>query len=79
MDIFDSEGNADISYLNSRISTHQSNPKFLNEFVDLFRDLDIHFTGPYFHKNRKGIWYHIQILKKTEILKFIKEFGSCHL
>jgi hypothetical protein len=79
MGVFDSEGSVDFSYLNARIAIHQANSKFLEEVSNLFKDLAIRFTGPYRHETEKGIWYHIQIRKKTEILKFIKEIGSCHI
>jgi hypothetical protein len=58
---------------------HQSSPQFLKAVKDLFNDLNIHFTGPYFHKTKKGLWYHIQIRKKSEILKYIKEIGTLHV
>lgn len=77
--LFDSEGSLSSSYLDSRIDIHQSNFNFLKEVIDLFRSLHIHFNGPYFHKTEKGIWYHIQIRKKRDILKFINESGSCHV
>jgi hypothetical protein len=79
MGVFDSEGTLNSSYLDSEIEIHQSNFNFLKELIDLFRSLHIHFNGPYFHKNEKGVWYHIQIRKKAEILKFIKEIGTCHV
>jgi hypothetical protein len=79
MGIFDSEGSVDFSYLNARIAIHQANSKFLEEVSNLFKGLGICFTGPYRHENEKGIWFHIQIRRKTDILKFIKEIGSCHI
>jgi hypothetical protein len=79
MGIFDSEGSVDSSYLNARIAIHQANSKFLEEVSNLFKDLSIRFTGPYRHETEKGIWFHIQIRRKTDILKFIKEIGSCHI
>jgi len=79
MGIFDSEGSVDSSYLDARIVIHQADSKFLKEVINLFKDLNIRFTGPYRHQTQKGIWYHIQIRKKLDILKFIKEIGTCHV
>jgi len=77
--ILDSEGSVDSSYLESRIIIHQASSKFLEEIIDLFKDIDIRFTGPYRHETKLGIWYHIQIRKKADISKFIKEISSCHI
>lgn len=77
--ILDSEGSIDSSYLDSRIVIHQGSFKFLEEVIDLFEDINIRFTGPYRHETKLGIWYHIQVRKKADILKFIKEVGSHHI
>lgn len=79
MGLFDSEGTVNSSYLHGRIVIYQSNYEFLEEVMDLFRDLDIRFIGPYRHETRLGIWYHIQIRKKSDILKYIEEIGTCHI
>ncbi|MCD6270766.1 hypothetical protein J7J24_00180 [bacterium] len=77
--VFDAEGSVDSSYLNSRIAIHQANYQFLKEAMMLFSDIDIRFTGPYQHVSKKGVWYHIQLREKKEIIKFIKEVGTFHL
>jgi len=79
MGVFDSEGNVDSTYLNSKIVISQANYQFLEEVMKLFRDLDIHFIGPYLHKTKLGTWYTIQVRRKAEILKYITEIRSCHL
>lgn len=77
--VFDSEGNVSSSYLESRILIHQGDYAFLKQLIDLFKDLNIYFTGPYRHETKLGIWHHIQVRKKHEVLKFIKEMGTCHV
>lgn len=77
--LFDSEGNVSPSYLEGKIVINQGNYKFLKGVIDLFKDLDIRFTGPYRHQTKLGIWYHIQIKKKADIFKFTKEIGTCHI
>lgn len=77
--ILDSEGSIDSSYIDSRIVIHQASPKFLEKIINLFENIDIRFAGPYRHETKLGIWYHIQIRRKDDILKFIREIGSCHI
>lgn len=77
--LFDSEGNVSSSYLDGKIVINQGNYKFLKEVIDLFKDLDVQFTGPYRHQTKLGIWFHIQVKKKVDVLKFIKEINSCHI
>lgn len=79
MGLFDSEGSVDPSYLGSRIVICQSDYKFLEEVINLFNDLNIYFNGPYKHKSEKGIWYRIEVRRKSEIVKYINEIGSCHI
>lgn len=77
--IFDSEGYVASSYLDSRIVISQADQNFLKRVNKISNELDIHFTGPYFHKTKLGIWYTIQIRKKSEILKFANLIGSYHV
>lgn len=74
---FDAEGHVDVS--DPRIVISQANLHFLKEIAGLFEEINIHFMGPYFHKNEKGAWFTIQLRKKPEILKFINNIGSCHV
>ena len=74
---FDAEGYVDVS--DPRIVISQANFYFLKEIARLFEEINIHFMGPYFHKNEKGVWFTIQLRKKPEILRFIREVGSCHV
>lgn len=73
--ILDSEGYISGDY---RIAITQSNREFLIKIMHLFNELNIKFTGPYFHKTKLGEWFTIQIRKKSEIFKFNDLFGSCH-
>jgi len=77
--LFDSEGTVDSSCLDRRIVIYQSDYKFLEEAINLFKDVGIHFNGPYRHKSEKGVWYHIEARKKSEIWKYINEIGTSHI
>lgn len=79
MGLFDSEGSVACSYPNSKVVITQSNREFLEEVIKLFGDIDIHFTGPYLNKSKLGNSYFIQVRKKSELLKFNKLIGSCHV
>ena len=77
--IFDAEGYVAASYQHSRITISQASRNFLGELMELFKTFDIHFTGPNLHRNEKGIWFTVQLRKKSEILKFASQVGSYHV
>jgi len=77
--ILDSEGHIDDSYKGSRIIISQADQGFLKEIMILFKEVGVDFTGPHLHKGEKGIWYTIQIRKKSEIMKFARLVGSYHV
>jgi len=79
MGLFDAEGYVNTTYSDSAIIISQSSKFFLETVIELFRNINISFTGPQYHKTDLGIWYTIKIRKKLEILKFIHEIGSCHV
>lgn len=77
--ILDSEGHIDNSYKGSRIIISQADQGFLREIMMLFKELDVDFTGPHFHKGKKGAWYTIQIRKKSQVTKLARLVGSYHI
>jgi len=77
--VFDSEGYVNDSNENSRLVISQSSREFLEEIMKLFKEVDVNFTGPYFNRGKLGVWYTIQIRKKTEIIKFASVAGSFHI
>jgi len=77
--IFDAEGYVAASYQHSRITISQASRNFLGELMELFKTFDIYFTGPNLHRNEKGIWFTVQLRKKSEILKFASQVGSYHV
>jgi len=77
--IFDAEGYVASSYLHSRVTISQANQYFLQKLIEFFKIFDIHFTGPNLHRSEKGVWFTIQLRKKSEILKFATQIGSYHV
>ena len=77
--ILDSEGHIDDSYKGSRIIISQADQEFLREIMMLFKEIGVDFTGPHLHKGEKGVWYTIQIRRKSEIMKFAHLVGSYHV
>jgi hypothetical protein len=77
--IFDAEGYVASSYLHSRVTISQANQYFLQKLIEFFKIFDIHFTGPNLHRSEKGVWFTIQLRKKSEILKFANQIGSYHV
>jgi hypothetical protein len=77
--ILDSEGYVNKSYLHSRITIVQSDIKFQNKLIKLFKELNFKFTGPHFHRNELGEWYSIELRKKLDIVRFENEIGFNHI
>lgn len=84
--VFDAEGSVDAKYIRGRIRFFQKSKYFLENIIDLLKELNISINGPYgphlkqpsekFHYFSS--WHSIEIRKKSEVLKFIEVVGSNH-
>lgn len=74
--VFDAEGDVDQNYLRSKIRISQASVEFLEFLIGVLREIGIGVNGPYSQKTSNC--HHIEIRKKSEILKFIEMIGSSH-
>ncbi len=84
--IFDADGSVDPKYIRCRIRLFQKSSDLLRDIINMLKEVEISANGPYnqMKKPSKNFpyfseWFTIEIRKKSEILKFIREIGSSHV